>query len=400
MNYRSFHFLFRSLIPAAIFLFAVSSYSLADSYLFSISHEKCVLNILDPSDASITAVKVVQLPGTLFSCDRFGNALATDPSTGDLWAVLSVRDEGLNRLAKFDPDTGLLTSIGPLGDYFAGIAFNADGSMLYGLTGYAADTPEMLYSLDKTNAAKSQTCSLSNGDYSEALAFSSTDNSFYHGSFVNQYPVSYPPVFEKITSFGPGECGVSDIGLSGDIQIEVFSSLGFAGSGTFYFATWEYLHTVTDAGAVNYIGEIDDGGSSKGLAVTPAILNFANLAITYTGCKRSRKSNLTERITVANPGATAATNAVLTLDPGTASTYVSDTLPAGLGCSSANGVLTCNLGTITSGQEITFEINSTVTIKRSTAFYHYMRVSSDEWETYANSANNFSYIAKKCGAKY
>jgi hypothetical protein len=390
----------KSFILGTLFILLFSSFGSSTDYLFSVSggNTKCTINVVDPSDASIEAVKIIQVPGTWLWCDRFATGLAADPSTGNLWAVVQywdfVADVTARGLLTLNPNTGAVAFIGTVADNFSAIAFNADGSVLYGLTGQGATTPEMLYTLNKTNASKTQVCSLSNGNSGESLAFNTADNYLYHGSLTANSPV-FTPVFEKVTSLSPGACGVSSITVSGETVYEM-TALGYAGSGSFYLTSWGDLYNITDSGAVTSIGTLAGWPSVKGLTKTAAILDYANLAITYAGCKRSKKSDLIERITVSNQGSTAATDAVLTIISRNGMSLVSDTLPDALGCTYVNEMLTCDLGDIPAGSEINFDVNWTVTFKRNSELNHSLRVSSDEWETYDDSLDNFQRISGTC----
>ena len=375
----------------AVIVLAVSSFSSAANYLFSISNDECVINVLDPSDASIEAVKIMQLPGTSFDCGQFGNGLAADSSTGDLWAIVQVVGQTSRRLVRIDPDTGAMTSIGNT-DRFAAIAFNGDGSVLYGVTGKAATTPETLHTLNKTNATATQVCTLTNGDHGKALAFNTTDSLLYHASTEDSVQV-----FEKVTTLGPGACGVTSIGTSGSNGFYEPTALGFAGSGQFYLSSYQDLYSVTDAGVVSSIGTFDDFDISKGLAITGATLNYANLGLSV-GCSRKGKSDMTERITVANLGSTSANNAVVTIRAFSSTTLISDT--ASGGCSDAGGVITCDVGDLSAGETISFDIFYTVGHKRNANVFHLFRTSSDEWETFADASNNYYVVSNKCTGRF
>ncbi|HEY4548588.1 MAG TPA: PEP-CTERM sorting domain-containing protein [Pedomonas sp.] len=81
------------------------------------------LHVLDPTNGATLLTVGVTLPGF----EVLGlNGLATDPDTGELWGIVRANsDEGdtFRFLALIDPLTGIATSVGALGDNFAGIAF-------------------------------------------------------------------------------------------------------------------------------------------------------------------------------------------------------------------------------------------------------------------------------------
>jgi hypothetical protein len=93
------------------------------SILYGVAVFDSTLYELDPSDGSVidsTAVTLGGLPVTGM------NGLATDPDTGELWALFRVgTNPGVRFLGTLDPATGVATSVGVLTDAFAGIAFVA-----------------------------------------------------------------------------------------------------------------------------------------------------------------------------------------------------------------------------------------------------------------------------------
>jgi len=126
-----------------------------------------------------------------------GTGLATDPTTGTLWALLKLSGQDGRELVTIDPETGVATSIGNTGSRFAGIAFDASGN-LFGVTGDGGLPPETLATLSKTDGSATFVCSLGLGGDGENIAFNPTDALLYHYSGNG--------VFEKITGFS----GVAD----------------------------------------------------------------------------------------------------------------------------------------------------------------------------------------------
>ncbi|CAE8736772.1 unnamed protein product [Polarella glacialis] len=127
-----------------------------------------------------------------------GNGLALDPLTGVSYVVLKVpglaAPANVSRiLASIDLLTGSATYIGDLGDFFAGLAFDACG-LLYGVTGDCSrgdnapcggGTPSTLFTIDTKTARPSFFVSLGAGGDGEAIAFNSENGLMYHWSGNN-----------------------------------------------------------------------------------------------------------------------------------------------------------------------------------------------------------------------
>lgn len=85
---------------------------------------------IDPTNASTLSQLEISLPSPDHEVNR-GNGLASNPDTGQLWALLTVRDSSgsVSRsrlLASLDLQTGEASAIGFTGDAFSGIAFVSD----------------------------------------------------------------------------------------------------------------------------------------------------------------------------------------------------------------------------------------------------------------------------------
>ncbi|CAE8645613.1 unnamed protein product [Polarella glacialis] len=127
-----------------------------------------------------------------------GNGLALDPLTGVSYAVLKVpglaAPANVSRiLASIDLLTGSATYIGDLGEFFAGLAFAACGT-LYGVTGdcsrgdnapCSGGTPSTLFTIDTKTACPTFFVSLGAGGDGEAIAFNSENGLMYHWSGNN-----------------------------------------------------------------------------------------------------------------------------------------------------------------------------------------------------------------------
>jgi hypothetical protein len=119
-----------------------------------------------------------------------------DALNGTVFAILKVSGVSGRVLATIDPDTGVATQVGNLGDNFASLTFREDGQ-LFGATGDGATVPETLYLIDKTNASKTVAASMGNGADGESIAYNPVDDSIYHWSGNGTV------VFEKLQSQAP-----------------------------------------------------------------------------------------------------------------------------------------------------------------------------------------------------
>lgn len=130
------------------------------------------------------------------------NGLAKDPTTGLLWALLTLDDPGNpgnpragKELVTIDPVTGVATSFGNTGDEFRELAFDADG-VLYGVTDVMGTTPptvtpETLFTLTKVNpttATPVPGVALTADDFGDAIAYNPQDGLIYRATGNNGGP--------------------------------------------------------------------------------------------------------------------------------------------------------------------------------------------------------------------
>lgn len=110
-------------------------------------------------------------------------ALSTDPTTGQLWAVVRLSDDrwGPRHLAHVDPASGQVTYVGPLGDRFSSLAFDTAGN-LFGATGAGADLPQTLFLIDRASGEPFPILPLSETDGGEALALHPGSGMLYRAS--------------------------------------------------------------------------------------------------------------------------------------------------------------------------------------------------------------------------
>ncbi|MBI5543267.1 MAG: hypothetical protein HY901_05225, partial [Deltaproteobacteria bacterium] len=120
------------------------------------------------------------------------NSLKTHPITGQLFAIAKVSGVSGRVLIRVDPATLEVTQVGNLGDNFASLAFNADGSTLWGVTGNGATVPETLFIISQSDASKTLAKTLGNGADGEVIEFNPNDGFIFHWSGNGTV------VFEKI----------------------------------------------------------------------------------------------------------------------------------------------------------------------------------------------------------
>lgn len=364
----------------------------AAANLFSINMDDCDVRIINVADGLTEAVRLIQVAGVDFNCTTrassgtglgFGHGLATDPATGNLYAVVRLHGSNSHRLLKISPITGVVGPVISLGDSFDAIAFNTTGNILYGVTGESASVPETLFRIDKSNGNRTQVCTLGNGDTDETIAFQNEDNLIYHASGRQT------KVFEKIN---PSTCQITNIGFfPPDFGVGT-SALTDSGSNTFLFADFSALFDLSNTGRLtnNNYRFLDHG--SKGLAFASGTIKLTDLALSGT-CGRSGKDTLTERINIRNFSAIQSTGILLTSRLPAGITFVSDSLHA---CSVSGPLLSCQLGNIAAMGSVSFDIQYTVSFGRKTKVQQALRLSSNEFEKVQTFPNNFFSFNDSC----
>ncbi|MFQ5578186.1 MAG: DUF11 domain-containing protein, partial [Anaerolineae bacterium] len=150
-------------------------------YVYSVSKDDALLRVINPADgATVSTVRVKVAGGTVQQI----NGLATNPATGDMWALLKLHGQSTRELAIINPVTGRATRIGDTGPgRFSTIAFNPAGTVLFGVTGDGSPLDsQTLFTLSLTNAAPSKVMPLGNGNEGEAIAFNADNGLLYHAS--------------------------------------------------------------------------------------------------------------------------------------------------------------------------------------------------------------------------
>ena len=236
--------------------------------LYSIARDDDLLRDIDPVDGATIGIPIgITFPANTVSG---GNGLATDPLTGDLYALVRIQ-EGFppdRWLVTIDPATGVATPVGNTGEKFAGLAFDSGGT-LYAVTGDGAVIPETLYTLSLIDATPTFVTSLGNGGLGETIGFNPADGFLYHASGFHD-GVGGPDtrIFEKIDldTLVPTNIPISGDGYS-EMTALVFSGSSFFGADTDAGPEGEVFLSITDAGVTSVLGSTDH--VAKGLAFVP-----------------------------------------------------------------------------------------------------------------------------------
>lgn len=231
--------------------------SCKNEILFSVSRDDDQLYIIDPKTGNTLCHRTITIENVPdFEIDG-ANALATDPTTGILWAFL--RDGNQRELVTIDAKTGVATSIcTPTPSGFAGLLFDKTGA-LYGVTGDGGSPPETLFTLNKEDATATFFMTLGNGTDGEAIGYNNEDNLLYHasGSSVGTY------VFEKIDLLTKTIIPIDNPTVGEEITALTY----WAEPATFLAANLDdELLRMSTEGIQTVVGNLDH--QSKGLAFT------------------------------------------------------------------------------------------------------------------------------------
>jgi len=126
------------------------------STLYSISNNFDELYEVDPSNGDTLNTETIDLTDETVSR---GNALATDPTTGLLWAALDIGDNDSRELVTIDPSDGTATSIGNTGQRINGLAFDVSGN-LFAKTGASSSgsLPNSVFSVNTSDGSLTFIC--------------------------------------------------------------------------------------------------------------------------------------------------------------------------------------------------------------------------------------------------
>jgi hypothetical protein len=207
-----------------------------------------------------------------------GVALATDPTTGLLWAMLSGNLSTTSRLVRINPLNGQCTDVGPSTDKFAGIAFDSTGK-LYGVSGDGGIIDESLFSISKTTAQATFLKQLGLGGDGEALTFNPFDGMLYHAS--GSGGINEPTIGTILEKIDPVTLQTTLITLSGP-NISGISALGRLDANTLIGSTYgaEYV-TISTSGVITSLGGTDH--IVKGFAFAPGPGSFTNYGAACLG---------------------------------------------------------------------------------------------------------------------
>jgi uncharacterized repeat protein (TIGR01451 family) len=374
------------MVLLVLFIFCAGSAITSASVLFSINMQACDLRVVNTEDALTQAIRLIQSPGVDFECSAFGHGLATDPITGNLYAVVRLTGDNSHRLLRISNVNGSILQMVSIGDSFEGIAFNTNGSILYGVTGENALSPETLFRLDKTTGSRTLACTLGNGDTGETIAWNTDDNLLYHASG------DQTKVFEKVN---PGTCQITNIGFfPPDFGVGT-TALTYKGSGsnTFFFADFSTLFDLTTQGILsnNCDCRFMDH-ASKGLALTDSTIPFRDVSLTGT-CERSGKDVLIERTTIRNLTSSQSTGVIVGSRLPAGVTFVSDSLQK---CSVSGSLLTCAIGNVSGMTSIPLDIQYRVSFGRKTKLQQQLLISGNEFETVGTVQNNTLTFNQTC----
>jgi hypothetical protein len=134
---------------------------------------------IDPANGDLSNIVQVTLPGFTVTNSQ---SLAVNPLDNTLWAVVQTGSgQGNRKLVTINPDTGVCTLVGNLANNITCLTFFANG-LLLGTSGEgAANPPETLYLISKTDASLTLLFALGNGADGEIIA-THPNGLVYHSS--------------------------------------------------------------------------------------------------------------------------------------------------------------------------------------------------------------------------
>jgi len=267
------------------------------------------------------------------------NSITVDPTTGIYYAILKQASTSGRTLATVDVQTQVATILGNLGDNFSSISFREDGQ-LFGVTGDGATVPETLYTIDKSNAAKTLARALGNGADGEVIAHHPGDDAFYHWSGNGTV------VFERIADQPPYD--ITAVPVQSATDGEVFG------------ATWDacrqrfLAHSISSRMSLwSTTGLISDQQPStmqdiRGLALVGANTCDVDLAVEAVPvpAEPGVGEPAAAMFTVTNNGRARARATLLAIAPGG---VLSTTSTAGC-AEDPGGTPTCSLGVVLGGE--------------------------------------------------
>jgi uncharacterized repeat protein (TIGR01451 family) len=347
--------------------------------LFSISRRDDLLWVVDPA-LSQTEVAQEMTVGSDSVCG--GNGLTTQPGTDTLFGVVSSGDCSSRALVTIDSVSAEATEIGDFGNTrIAAIAFGEDANTLYATSGNSGDLTQTLFTVDPTDASLTQECVLPPSQYGRALAYG--DGSIFDATYdcgnscqliIRQIdPASFPT--------DPSDpCVVTTTIETGIFSEPTAMTIREVGPDyiTFLVVSYSSLYEVTipgdvDPADVTFLGYLQH--QSKGLAFAFADPTVADLSVTKSAVKNRVKGDKFIEYTLyaQNNGPESVDNVELT-----------DAIPFGTtlvstsgGCSESGGVVTCDAGTLDSGEAQNFTMVVQVTCKKCSSVSNSVSIDAD-----------------------
>jgi len=218
------------------------------------------------------ATLVLKIPDVIAGCTGFrgANGLAASPLTGELFTTLSCGFYTPRFLAIINTVTGVVTVVGNTGDYFSGLAFTPDGTLI-GVTGNGGNVPNTLFRINTEDASTTPICKLPDNSgelQGQAIATDPATGILYQAS--GNPRAGGTQVFASIADLTPTDplayCARSEILPWGDEFVQP-GAMTFGGS--FLFADVLQsgsggLFRLSESGEATYLGPLDH--VSKGLA--------------------------------------------------------------------------------------------------------------------------------------
>jgi hypothetical protein len=222
-----------------------------------------------PPDANVIAIETFDP----FTGDQIGSTditisgvniqgftgLASDPTQNTLYII--AKDGPNFHLATLDPVTGVGTSVGILGDRFAGITFGDDGT-LYGITGDGGSAPSTLFTIDPATAAITSLVTPGGGSDGEAIAFNPNDGLIYR--FGGDIFQSINPTTLAVETISTPDVAAYSHALTFD-----------SNTGDFIFAAGPFIYTLGTDGTLSQISTDATGSGYKGLVFEEDLMTSA-----------------------------------------------------------------------------------------------------------------------------
>lgn len=300
----------------------------ADRILYSVSRDDDLLRAINPSTGSTLSSVPITLSGRGVA---FANGLATNPVTGELFALLKLDGQTGRQLVTINPITGIATSIGDTGDQFAALAFSSAG-VLYAVVGDKKNSAggslpaETLFTLNTSNAAPTQVLGLGAGNDGETIGFNPNDGLIYHASGNDtggEGCVPFDPAVcvEIFESVNPNNLAVTNIPLSGvysprsEIYSEAAGLTHLSGNVLLLTDIDQNLYQITTTGVLTFVGSMDH--VAKGIAFAESSTSPTSLLAAVLPSSRSVQVGVTATAfaTIINTGTATAIGCGISLVP-------------------------------------------------------------------------------------